>query len=87
MAVYTKQELISAFCELRNITGTAEEITAGLAAAEAEITIKLASQRTQIETRLANLPTAKGRMKRLALQHLAKAEKLQSIADNANVNL
>jgi hypothetical protein len=87
MAVYTKQELLAAFCEVRNITGTAEEITEALAVAEADIAANLASQKVKIETRLANLPTAKGRMKRLALQHLAKAEKLQSIADNENVNL
>jgi hypothetical protein len=87
MAVYTKQELLAAFCEAKDITGDAQAIAEGLAEAEASINTRLDTQRVNIQARLDNLPTAKGRMKMIALQHLAKAEKLQSIADNENVNL
>jgi hypothetical protein len=87
MAVYTKQELIDAFCEATSITGDAEAIAAGLVDEEARIQVNIDARISNMQAKLDNMPTAKGRMKQIALQHLAKAAKLQSIADNENVNL
>lgn len=79
--IYTKAQLIAAFIEARGIEET------DIPVIEVEIEAKLDAQRIKIQARLDNLPTAKQRMKSIALQHLAKSEKLQSIADNENVTL
>ena len=79
--VYTKQELINAFCERMGIQ------EADLPAVEAQLQANINNQKTNIQARIDNMPSAKQRMKLIALRYLARKSSLQSIADNEHVNL
>lgn len=79
--VYTKEQLIAAFCASKNVEQE------DLPAIQIEIEARLDAQRVKIQTRLDNLPTAKQRMKSIALQYLSKEARQQSISDNESINL
>lgn len=86
--MYTKQELINAYCEATNYTpekGTKAEY---LASQEQEHQTFIDTQRAKLQAQLNQLPlTGKERMKRIALGYLGRQAVNQIINDNTNVTL
>ena len=80
--MYTKQELIDAFCRARDCQ------PADLVDMEVTIQKFIDRNRSQIQARLDNIPaTAKQQMKQIALQQLAKEAAEQAVIDNDGVSL
>ena len=96
MANEKEQILIDAFCEARGYTGAHEEELETkeefIKRIEPQIQANIDAQRATIQARLDSIPTtARGRMKNIALEHLAVQEaeraKEKIKADNSGVNL
>lgn len=87
--IYTKQQLIQAFCEAQQCTvQDLPDIEARMQDTLNMERNRLVTQATRTQESLDKLPTtAKERMKRMAITYLNSKVAEQTLADNASVSL